>query len=293
MLLSTPTKSHIFISSSRFTIQVLKGIGQIMLQENALTGLLFLIGIGLGSIHMGLGALLATVCGTGSAILLKFEKKDINSGIYGFSAALVGVAVMLFFKPVLLSWLLVCIGAVAASTLQHFFIQRKIPAFTLPFVVVTWCFILFAKYCVPNLLLETTPNPLAPIDTLAFAIKGFGQVIFQEKIVSGLLFFIAVYINSPSSALLGLVASVFSGLIAHLFQLPLANIEMGLWSYNAVLCAIALGGLTVKDGLWILAAVLIAIIIQLFMAQYHLIALTFPFVAATCMTLFFKNKTSL
>lgn len=79
---------------------LLKGIGQIMLQENSLTGLLFLIGIFYGSIIMGL-ALLAAICGTVTAYLLKYDKTEITQGLYGFSAALVGVAAMLFLKPLL------------------------------------------------------------------------------------------------------------------------------------------------------------------------------------------------
>lgn len=80
---------------------LLKGIGQIMLQENSLTGLLFLIGIFYGSIIMGLAALLAAICGTVTAYLLKYDKTEITQGLYGFSAALVGVAAMLFLKPLL------------------------------------------------------------------------------------------------------------------------------------------------------------------------------------------------
>ncbi|HPB58408.1 MAG TPA: urea transporter, partial [Bacteroidales bacterium] len=77
---------------------ILKGLGQIMLQENSITGLLFLIGIFYGSPLMGLAALLAVICGTSTAYLLKYDKKEIHQGLYGFSAALVGVATLLFLK---------------------------------------------------------------------------------------------------------------------------------------------------------------------------------------------------
>ena len=60
-----------------FASIILKGLGQIMLQENAVTGLLFLIGIFYGSFTMGAAALLAVVCGTTTALLLKYEKSEI------------------------------------------------------------------------------------------------------------------------------------------------------------------------------------------------------------------------
>jgi urea transporter len=89
-----------------FVRQVLRGLGQIMLQENALTGLLFLLGIFYGSVFMGLGALVATACGTMTAYLFHFDKAETEKGLYGFSAALVGVALTLFLKSILFCWIL-------------------------------------------------------------------------------------------------------------------------------------------------------------------------------------------
>lgn len=99
---------------------LLKGIGQIMLQENSLTGFLFLIGIFYGSWTMGVAALLATICGTATAILLKYDQTEINKGLYGFSAALVGVATLLFLKPLFISWIILIIGSALATVIQHF-----------------------------------------------------------------------------------------------------------------------------------------------------------------------------
>lgn len=48
------------LTNSLFYAPLLKGIGQIMLQENTITGLLFLAGIFYGSFAMGVGAVLAT-----------------------------------------------------------------------------------------------------------------------------------------------------------------------------------------------------------------------------------------
>lgn len=59
-----------------FVIVLLKGLGQIMLQECAYTGLFFLAGIFYGSVTMGLGALLAVICGTLTARLLGYDKKE-------------------------------------------------------------------------------------------------------------------------------------------------------------------------------------------------------------------------
>lgn len=90
-----------------FMRQVLKGIGQIMLQNNALTGLLFVVGIAYSSITMAIGTLVATSSATFTAKLFKLNAANLKDGLYGFSAALVGVAFLLFFQPHWLIWLLV------------------------------------------------------------------------------------------------------------------------------------------------------------------------------------------
>jgi len=103
----------------------LKSLGQIMLQENALTGLLFLFGIFYGSIAMGIAALLAVFCGNLTAKFLRYPKEEIRQGLYGFSAALVGVAMILFYKPVFGIWIFITIGSILATIIQHFFFVKE------------------------------------------------------------------------------------------------------------------------------------------------------------------------
>jgi urea transporter len=269
---------------------ILKGLGQIMLQENSVTGLLFLIGIFYGSITMGLAALLAAICGTVTAYLLKYDKTEIIQGLYGFSAALVGVAAMLFLKPQLWTWVVIILGSALAAMLQHFFIKRKIPAFTFPFVLVTWLVLFVFNHFGKDLLALPTPVILHASDSLAEGFKSFGQVMFQNNLVSGLLFFLALFISSPIAALYGLAAAIISAIIAFVFSAPIDDINLGLYGFNAVLCAIVFGGDKVRDGIWVLVAVVIALGVSLLLIHLNIPQLTFPFVLATWITLFLKGK---
>jgi len=271
-------------------LPVLKGLGQIMLQENALTGLLFLAGIAYGSPTMGLAALLATICGTITARVLKYDVAETDKGLYGFSAALTGVALILFLKPQPIVWVFIVAGSVLAAIIQHFFIRKNIPVFTLPFVLVTWLILFVVKYSLPALMVE---HPLVLIPSnqyLTFAIKGFGQVIFQGKVLSGLLFFIAVFINSPIAALYGLAGALFSGIVAQLLGVPVDDIAFGLFSFNAVLCAIVFAGNKLQDGLWVTISVFLSLMISILLVRYGIIQLTFPFVMATMVSLTVKKK---
>lgn len=266
----------------------MKGIGQIMLQEKASTGLFFLAGIFLGSVEMGVAAIAASCCGTLTALIFKFDQSAISKGLYGFGPALVGVALMLFFKPSFTLWLFVVIGSFAAALLQHWFIRKKIPVFTLPFVLVTWLMI----YVTGKLILLTpvVPDSLAPdVFDYSFAFRGYGQVIFQDSIAAGILFFAGVFVCSPVAALYGFFGSLFAGLLAILFGMPETEVVHGLYSFNAVLCAIVFAGWKLENIIWALLSIIIAVLISMAMNHFKMIQLTFPFVVAAFLCTLMKD----
>lgn len=272
-----------------FAHTVSRGVGQIMLQENAATGLLFLIGVFYGSTLMGLAAILSACCGTITARLLAFDRSKIEKGFYGFSPALVGVALILYFEPVFIVWLAVIIGSIVSALLQHWFIKNKTPVFTLPFVLVTWVIIYFFQTLYPIApAVVSSPEPPSNLD-FSFAFRGFGQVIFQGSVFAGAAFFLGVFIHSPRSAVYGLAGSGLAGILALWFSAPVEAVGLGLFSYNAVLCAIAFAGNGARDWVWALISVILSVIFSMAMYRHELIQLTFPFVAATCICLAVKN----
>lgn len=261
-----------------------------MLQENAYTGFLFLAGIFYGSVTMGIASVVAVAFGTITAVLLNYDRSEIDRGLYGFSAALVGVGAIVFLKPVFISWVLIAAGAIAATLLQRFFIKRAVPVFTLPFVLVTWAMLILAGHYFTGLLAAPSPAAAKTTSHFIIAFKGYGQVIFQDSFVAGLLFFVAVLINSPIAALYGLAGAVLAAIAAAYFSAPAGDIGAGLFSYNAVLCAITFAGNDSKSAIWTAVAVILSIAISLFMFRYNLIQLTFPFVVASGITIFFKKR---
>jgi urea transporter len=270
-------KHPFFIAISPF----LKGLGQIMLQNNSLTGLFFLAGICCGSLMMGLAALIAVTTGTFTARLLKYNKDEISSGLYGFSAALVGVALICFFQPTIIIWIAVFVGSALATIVQHLFIAKKVPGFTFPFILVTWLFLAIVHYC-PTLI---RPQPVATDayanNYLALFSHGFGQVIFQGNIWAGILFIIGVFINRPTAAIYAIVSIALSSMLAYQLKEPVNDIYLGLLSYNAVLCAITFAGTKTQNFIMGLIAVILSVLIMMQMRYMNLPALTFPFVLAT------------
>ncbi|MBB5638428.1 urea transporter [Pedobacter cryoconitis] len=266
-----------------------RGIGQIMLQENGWTGALFLAGIFYGSCISGIAALLAVVTGTFTAKLLKYDRNEIEQGLYGFSAALVGVALTFYFKPMPAIWLAIFIGAALATILQHFLSCKNIPGFTLPFIVVSWILLYFFHHVdiIGNSLslAEVFPDS----DDFITSARGFGEVIFQGSTVAGVLFFLAVFVNKPIAALYGIAGALLSAWLSVKTGEPIVDIHMGLFSFNAVLCAITFSAEKPKAGIFVLIAVVLAVLIDIAMLKMNFSVLTFPFVAASWITLALKK----
>ena len=285
-----------FLKKIPFIDNVLKGIGQIMLQENRWTGLLFLIGIFMGSWQCGVAVLLSTAAGTFTAMKLKYAHSEINAGLYGFSAALVGVALSFLFQTTLLIWVLIVLGGALAAIVQHFFIQKKIPVFTFPFIIITWVLVFTLHHFThipPSAMLSSEVVPTQYDDFLTCT-NGFGEVIFQGGVLSGMIFFIAVFISSPVAALYGLTASILGAGLSQLNGEPIKEIHMGLFGFNAVLSAIVFSGVKKTDGLWVLIAVVLTIVIDDFLVDNNCLSavggvFTFPFVVGTWITLFIQK----
>ena len=70
-----------------------RGIGQVMFQNNAWSGVLMLVGIACDSLYMAGLALLGAVVSTSTARIVGYSRKDIRNGLYGFNGTLVGIAV--------------------------------------------------------------------------------------------------------------------------------------------------------------------------------------------------------
>lgn len=117
-------------------------------------------------------------------------------------------------------------------------------------------------------------------------------MIFQSRVISGLLFFVAVFICSPIAALYGLAGAILSGALALKLSAPVIDISVGLFSFNAVLCAIAFAGDQTKDGIWVLISVLLSFAISLLLFKYNITQLTFPFVLASFLTLLLRKQLS-
>lgn len=277
---------------------VLRGIGQILFQEHALAGALFVLGIAISSPVMAVGIALGAAIGTAVAWLLKFDPAEVKAGIYGFNAALVGIATWFFFQPGLLSVVLLVVGCAAAAALTR--LSRAVlpfPTYTAPFIVVTWIVhaagnawgIAGAGPGYPALLPEPAVGSI-----LEATAHGVSQIMFQASIWTAILFVAGVAVGNRQHAgwlvvgsLVGLIAAAYhveAGMRAIdperlIERTQFENIQLGLYGFNAAVVAIALW-LWRPSILTTLLGALLTVPLAEWIPRLGVPALTAPFVLA-------------
>lgn len=277
---------------------VLRGIGQVFFQDNALTGACFALGIALSSPLMALGAVVGSAVGTFLAKALKFPAAEVADGIYGFNPALVGIATFFYLQPSVLAAVLMLAGCVVATLLTRS--CRKglpFPTYTAPFVVTTWVLwnlgpALGAARVLPG-------GPLGVTSPLIATANGVSQVMFQANVLTALLFVLGIALSNWRHALWVVAASALGVLVAnyHMTEAQRAldperlvprflteNINLGLYSYNATLPVLALF-LWRKSLIPALLGALLSVPLTELVPMTGLPALTAPFILATWLVL--------
>jgi len=277
------------MAPKEFADTLLRGMGQIMLQDNALTGALFLIGILVNSWQMFLAALLGVLSGTLAAHLLKYSKEDIAHGLYGFNAALVGVGLLFFFQPSALLIILIIAGSALSTIIMNFMHKRKMSPYTFPFILSTW--IVLALVGATGILSSQPSSPLPlSLDILSSLSMGASQVMFQANILTGIVFFAAILVNSRTNALFALLGSLVGMLLAIALSFPLGLISIGIFGYNGVLCGAAFAGAKKHALAFAIASTALSVLIVYAFPLISIPALTAPFVFATWIVLSLGKK---
>ncbi len=260
-----------------------RGIGQMMFQNNALSGLLMLIGIFLNSWEMGILALGGNIISTLTAYFSGYGRDDIKNGLYGFNGTLVGIAVGVFMELSIGSLLLMAVASCISTWISRLFnLQSSLPGFTAPFILSVWGLLGLCAWIMPDILLVSdavndTTQRINYFQTLCFSI---GQVMFQGNIWTGLFFLVGILVNSRTAAFYTVIGVLLPIPLAILLGIDADTVNMGLMGYNCVLCAIALGDSTLKSLVWASCSVLLSVILQIIGMNLGITTLTAPFVVS-------------
>ena len=252
-----------------------------MLQENAITGLFFIIGIGFNSPPMLFGACISTLSGLFLAKQLKYEKEEIQKGLYGYNAALVGCALFFFMKPTVLSIALLIFGGMLSTIIMHLMLKkvRRVLAFTAPFIITTWIVLILLKVIAIDISsIPFTDNMSSDFYVL---MRGISQVMFQDHWLSGLIFIFGLLFSSPKVTAWVIAASALSMLSARVFGFSEDLIALGIYSFNASLVVIALNVLYSQRVWPIIVAVIVTVLLTKGFILAEIPVLTAPFVISS------------
>lgn len=287
----------------RFADAVLRGFGQVMLQGNAITGLLFLLGIAAHSPLLALAALAGAAVSTATAGLLGAGRASLRRGAYGFNGALVGIALLYFLRPGPLTWTCVVFAAagsaVLAAAVNRLLRLWPLPALTAPFVLISWCVFLattrFGRLdttgSLPTAALPraATVEGVIGVQSLVDGVlNGIAQVFFQTGALTGGLFLLGLLVASRRAAAMALAASAAGFAVGWWMGAAEPELRAGLYGFNSVLVAVALAGPAASNRVTAAYALLAAAATPFVFASLSaalqpigLPALTFPFVIVT------------
>ena len=236
----------------------LRSLAQVIFINNPLSGGVLILAFLLESPWMALLALVGTASANFTSSALRLSRSLQLAGIHGFNGGLVGCAAAVLGRSASplsggLWLLLVMLGSALTTVMveawgRRFHRRGDLPPLTLPFCLVTWALVLLAAALsigpadpAPVLNADAVVGPLGGL--LMGLPRSFGQVFLCSGLGSGLLVLLAVALASPLAAGLGLLgAGVAMGLGLLQGADPVA-VAQGLWGYNGVLVAIAIGGI--------------------------------------------------
>lgn len=263
---------------------LLNGFSQIFLQAHAGCGALVLMALLIGAPQLLGGALLGGLSSLFAAYRRGYAVADRRDGLYGYNGVLLGLLISLQFAEWVFAPLLIVASAGLSSVLLAFWMARMrahrwLPAFTFPFVGLSWLLLSLLPPDTPASAVAPAVAPLDPLDYLDALLRGIGQVIFLDAPLAGACLWLGLLLSSRRAAAWALLGSAGGMALALYLGGSPASAEAGLYGYNACLAAIAL--CQVHRGLWApVAGIVLALLLQPGFAALGLPALTMPFILA-------------
>ncbi len=254
------------IKGDGFIDAVLRGLGQVVFQNNALCGLLILLAISINSFVYAGAALFGAVVSTYAAMLLRIDNKLVRDGLYGFNGALTGIAMVAFTSkeylhgdlPSASMVLYIALAAAFSTILARAFAfairNDRVPGLNFPYCVAT-LFLLAGLHQFSGLDPHTAAHPLLSSlhpaggtqvyagDTWLYGIgTGISQIFLQDNWLTGILVVAAIAVNSRIAAAAVIAGSALAVAAGCFLGVSEAFIRSGLLGYNAALTVLALGG---------------------------------------------------
>lgn len=288
---------------------VLKNISQVLLLNNAWTGLLILLGLFIGSWKVGVMALIASVIALLLAKRTNYSEEEINTGLSGFNPVLTAIALTLFLVPQWYSLIIILVAIIITmpigSAFREFFKPFGVPMLTMPYVFVSWLILLMSfQFKFVNADVNILPNAIQEIQFSGHHIQfinaflsGFSEIFLLKSVLAGTLILIGIFIASRKAGVYAIVANLIGFLAVIVLGANHDQINEGLFGYNVILTVLALGiafRTRIQRPISIVLGILLTVVIHAGMTTlltpYGLPVFTLPFIIPTWIMLFAGNQ---
>ena len=288
---------------------VLKNTSQVLLLNNAWTGLFILLGLFIGSWKVGVMALIASVIALLLAKRTNYSEEEINTGLSGFNPVLTAIALTLFLVPKWYSLIIILVAIIITmpigSAFREFFKPFGVPMLTMPYVFVSWLILLMSfQFKFVNADVNILPNAIQEIQFSGHHIQfinaflsGFSEIFLLKSVLAGTLILIGIFIASRKAGVYAIVANLIGFLAVIVLGANHDQINEGLFGYNVILTVLALGiafRTRIQRPISIVLGILLTVVIHAGMTTlltpYGLPVFTLPFIIATWIMLFAGNQ---
>ncbi|MFJ4823025.1 urea transporter [Streptomyces bacillaris] len=253
---------------SGFLLASLRGVGQVDLQPLIWTGLLILAALWSAGWEIGLFATLGTLVSTATAYALGVDRSSIAVGLQGYSGCLTGIALVISLGHHPATYILAVVGAIMCTlltaTLTTLLSPYGLTALTAPFCLVSGVMVLGAPSF--SRIWNGAPKPVSSPTTGDTGISwddlwhafftNVSQVFLVDEWYVGLIMLAGLACAGVRVVLFAAAGSVTGIVTAWALGAPTELIRNGIYGYNAVLVAIALGAVflsgTVANGAYAL-----------------------------------------
>ncbi|MFD7068627.1 urea transporter [Streptomyces sp. NPDC059913] len=245
-----------------FLLATIRGVGQVDLQSCLWTGAFILAGLWAAGWQIGLFATLGTALSTLTAYAFGVDRPSIALGLHGYSGCLTGIALVTSLGHHPATYVLAVIGSIMCTVLTMALTNLLKPygltALTAPFCLVSGVMVLgapsFARiwHGAPKQVSSTTSGAtgLSWSDLWHGFFTNVSQIFLVDAWYVGLIMLVGLACAGVRVVLFAAGGSVVGILAAWLLGAPSSLIANGIYGYNAVLVAIAIGAVFLTPTVW-------------------------------------------
>jgi urea transporter len=235
------------VEEAPFWRQCLRGFSQCAFQCNEITGLAFILAVGVHNWRMAVFYVIGVILGTLVGRLLGGVRTLLGLGLFGFNSGLMGLALGNFFKVDAALWIavfiLACIVAAVTVAMAKWL---PIPFLAAPFILTFWVI-----WPIKSSIGLTPANLGAFNDShvhyIIATLGALGSALFAASAISGLIFLLGILIANWRHAVIAAIGALVAALIAAHVHAPGDMINSGFIGFNAVLASIATYELIAAD----------------------------------------------